>query len=288
MSINPNPDRTSEIYEAIDAFQRTHRLPGFQHAQIRGLLAEHLARVLPAVSVVPPATNQTALRDRIRRAVCEAEGFAWDSDMLEPDEYGDVADAVLAVLPPPVDRAAVLAEAAARYEEILANADTGQDPRYWTAVRDITLGLRAMAAEPAVGSRVAAETPQPETRDALMQAHVALAAQAGRDQAALTRVRQLHDALDAETELTSPDDEITRGAAARKIAAALDGWTAPTPPAVVAQPGKETSSCGPTPDTCDAEAGEPCANHEREAAHAEGEHCFCGPECDAPTEEPAP
>ncbi|WP_328436951.1 hypothetical protein OHA71_06595 [Streptomyces sp. NBC_00444] len=45
---------------------------------------------------VPPAT---ALRDRIRRAVCEAEGFAWDSDMLEPDEYGEVADTVLAVLP---------------------------------------------------------------------------------------------------------------------------------------------------------------------------------------------
>jgi hypothetical protein len=69
-------------------------------------------RVSSAVSVVPPATNQTALRDSIRRAVCEAEGFAWDSDMLEPDEYGDVADAVLAVLPAPVDQAAVLREAA--------------------------------------------------------------------------------------------------------------------------------------------------------------------------------
>lgn len=44
-------------------------------------------------------TPATTLRDRIRRAICEAEGFAWDSDMLEPDEYGDVADAVLAVLP---------------------------------------------------------------------------------------------------------------------------------------------------------------------------------------------
>ncbi|MBB1252893.1 hypothetical protein H3146_05865 [Streptomyces sp. OF3] len=58
-------------------------------------------------------TDQTAsLRDRIRQAVCEAEGFAWD-DMLEPDEYGEVADAVIAVLPtfvlrsdeqPPTDR----------------------------------------------------------------------------------------------------------------------------------------------------------------------------------------
>lgn len=55
-------------------------------------------------------TDRTALRDRIRRAVCEAEGFGWDTDMLEPDEYGEVADAVLAVLPAPVDRAAVEAE----------------------------------------------------------------------------------------------------------------------------------------------------------------------------------
>jgi hypothetical protein len=119
----------------------------------------------------PASADRAELRDRIRRAVCEAEGFAWDSDMLEPDEYGEVADAVLAVLPATADRAA------------------------------------------------------------MKQAHVALAAQAGRDQATLARVRSLRGALDAETDLTSPDDEITRGAAARKIAAALDGWTPPTAPA---------------------------------------------------------
>jgi hypothetical protein len=45
--------------------------------------------------------------------------------------------------------------------------------------------------------------------------------------AAIDRVRRLHDNLTAETDLASPDDEITRGAAARKIAAALDGWTDP-------------------------------------------------------------
>lgn len=43
-------------------------------------------------------SRRAGLRDELRRAVCEAEGFAWDSDMLEPDEYGDHADAVLAVL----------------------------------------------------------------------------------------------------------------------------------------------------------------------------------------------
>ncbi|WP_420032292.1 hypothetical protein ACN2WE_05365 [Streptomyces sp. cg28] len=33
--------------------------------------------------------------------------------------------------------------------------------------------------------------------------------------------------------------------------------------------------CGPTPDQCDAESGEPCADHEREQAHADGEHELC-------------
>ncbi|MEV7034568.1 hypothetical protein AB0N99_30605 [Streptomyces sp. NPDC093272] len=41
---------------------------------------------------------------------------------------------------------------------------------------------------------------------------------------ALERVRRLHDQLAEETDLASPDDLITRGAAAKRIAAALDGW----------------------------------------------------------------
>lgn len=43
--------------------------------------------------------------------------------------------------------------------------------------------------------------------------------------ATVARVRRLHDALDSEDALSSPDDEITKGAAAKKIAAALDGWS---------------------------------------------------------------
>ncbi|MBD3549830.1 hypothetical protein [Streptomyces sp. JV180] len=39
-----------------------------------------------------------------------------------------------------------------------------------------------------------------------------------------------------------------------------------------------TNLCGPVPDSC---GDETCANHEREQAHAEGEHAFCGPECAA-------
>jgi hypothetical protein len=54
--------RVTAFYDAIDAFQRTHRLPGLQHAQLRGLLAEHLARSVPAM-------DQTALAPMF-------EGFA--------------------------------------------------------------------------------------------------------------------------------------------------------------------------------------------------------------------
>jgi hypothetical protein len=41
-------------------------------------------------------------------------------------------------------------------------------------------------------------------------------------------------------------------------------------------PQPDDTQCGPAPDEC---GNEPCANHERKQAHAEGEHCFCGPEC---------
>ncbi|MER7905414.1 hypothetical protein ABTX84_19290 [Streptomyces sp. NPDC095614] len=73
--------------------------------------AEHAGQA--SSTATETAVDRVPLRDRIRRAVCEAEGFAWDTDMLEPDEYGEVADAVLAVLPAPAaDLPAVLREAA--------------------------------------------------------------------------------------------------------------------------------------------------------------------------------
>lgn len=71
--------------------------------EARALLDE----IAAASAVVSPPTSRAELREAIRRAVCEAEGFAWDSGMLEPDEYGDHADAVLAVLGEQTDQAAV-------------------------------------------------------------------------------------------------------------------------------------------------------------------------------------
>lgn len=52
----------------------------------------------------------------------------------------------------------------------------------------------------------------------------AMAAEIRRLRAQVARVKRLHDNLAAETDLTSPDDPITRSAAAKRIATALDGW----------------------------------------------------------------
>jgi hypothetical protein len=104
-----------------------------------------------AASAVVPAADRAALRDRIRRAVCEAEGFMWNTELLEPDEYGEVADAVLSVLPAPADRAAVL-EAADWFDR-----DGRSVSRFWG--HQVAAELRRMAVESAAVDRVAAETP---------------------------------------------------------------------------------------------------------------------------------
>jgi len=73
----------------------------------------------------------------------------------------------------------------------------------------------------------------------------------------------------------------------RRIAAMALRWpelrrvAAVSAPADTGHDDSETPTpCGPAPSQCDAEAGEPCADHEREQAHAEGEHAFCGAECE--------
>ncbi|WP_331728785.1 hypothetical protein OG693_39400 (plasmid) [Streptomyces sp. NBC_01259] len=127
--------------------------------QLLRAVEQPLARLVLGTTDQQPETapDDAALRDRIRRAVCEAEGFMWNEDMLEPDEYGEVADAVLAVLPAPVDRAAVLRERAAFLDGVLRDAaDPGSDPRYWSAISDVVMGLR----------RLADEAQQPETEAA--------------------------------------------------------------------------------------------------------------------------
>lgn len=150
MSINPNPDRRARYAAVIDegfrtfdadttedAYLITHLTDAVvaavdaEQAELRAVVArltqmtDYWEQQLPevirtpavvsairavlepaAVSVVPPATNQTA-RDRIAEVLWPLTD--WDGDQLNAER---AADAVLAVLPAPVDRAAVLREAA--------------------------------------------------------------------------------------------------------------------------------------------------------------------------------
>lgn len=94
MSTDPKPDRVTAIYDAIDAFQRTHRLPGLQHAQLRGLLAEHLARAVPVESA-PSAVRARVLHDAIlseveRRVLTEALDLAEKEMLARGDDEAEV------------------------------------------------------------------------------------------------------------------------------------------------------------------------------------------------------
>lgn len=72
-------------------------------------LADAVLAVLPAHTDRAAVLRETAdevqqagefgssLRDRLRRAFCEASGFDWDPDSGEADEYGEHADAAIAV-----------------------------------------------------------------------------------------------------------------------------------------------------------------------------------------------
>ncbi|NEB42314.1 hypothetical protein [Streptomyces sp. SID14515] len=110
-----------------------------------------------AAAAPPAPADRGATRDRIRQAICEASGFTWLPDeLMEPDEYGEHADAVLAVLDAPADRAAVLAEAAdALAAEYQRRTAPGIDRWNPLRVRGLAAGeaiLRRLAGEAAAGA----------------------------------------------------------------------------------------------------------------------------------------
>lgn len=326
----------SELFDAMDGNLRMSKRRKLLDAYRDAVLAAAPA----AVSVPPPATRADDRRARYAAAI--AEGFrAFDADTTS-DAYLDaeLLDAVVAVADAEEavtradDRAAVLREVAARYEEILANADTGQDPRYWTAVRDITLGLRAMADEaptegvapdgdldladgpvrcPLCVHTVTLHTPNgarahftavhPEQRvtgrghgpwpllvtdGAEAQSAVSGPCVAGEEQQNETQEAE----RPARPECAHCWREIENRGTPNMGGPQHDNWVhipggfqpcfpqrgADSPraeprAAVVAQPGKETTSCS-TPNACDPDDG-PCDRHEREQSHAENDHSLC-------------
>ena len=247
-----------------------------------------------------PAPEQTALRDRIAEALHHHLARTADIRMTKDGEYAFVpeitdpermriTDAVLSVPSASVDRAdaehrlalsmALGLGTGAPWDAIHERATElglpplGQDPvarrlglvaeHRATVLEEAATFVEAMnegcgqakpcascdAREDAAAElrRVAAETPNTT------------------DSAALARVERL-----ALTFEVSGNEFI-----AERIRAAVAG----VEPAAAEPADEAPTPCGPVPSQCDAEAGEPCPDHEREQAHAEGEHCFCGPDC---------
>lgn len=155
MTTSPTPDRdrVTAIYDAIDSFQREHRtVGGLGHAQIRALLAEHLDRALPPVPAAgqQPPVDRAALRDRIDAAlkgcgVYDPEEGIWRS--LSSAWVEEIAPAVLAVLPEPADRAAVLREAATEAEAENAQCNAVGPCQQCSARTTVAIRLRRRADE---------------------------------------------------------------------------------------------------------------------------------------------
>jgi hypothetical protein len=136
---------------------------------------------LPASAPVSPApADWIALRDRVAVVLAEADGWEYAKglglrDMSESmqQHYDKLADAVVAVLPEPADRAAILREAADAIEEAqhlrddtvneaLGFLDHNTEQQHKAVHRSSAL-LRRLAAAASGSCGVAGETQHPET-----------------------------------------------------------------------------------------------------------------------------
>lgn len=140
---DPRREQIRRILAEADGFNYECLEPHDYQRHVDALLAA-------AVSSVPPPADRAALRDRIAEALERAD--------YRPDmRRGDLADAIMPVLPAPADRAAVLCEAADRYAtlvdqneayELAEHGEIDHESRLqFEAVRDVVTGLRRMAAE---------------------------------------------------------------------------------------------------------------------------------------------
>jgi len=114
-----------------------------------------LYAVIEADDEEQPPADRAALRRRFGEVLRRWGLLDEVNDPKATEEFA-VTD-LLAVLPEPVDPAAVLRDAADRYDQLLADmsADTGKDPRYWAGVQHVATGLRRMADETQPADRAA-------------------------------------------------------------------------------------------------------------------------------------
>ncbi len=79
------------------------------------------------------AEPTNTLRDQLRRTICEADGF--DFTTIEPDEYGDHADAIVTLLP---EQPYVLEDGSTRPLQALLDAGESCVQRHCKAARETT------------------------------------------------------------------------------------------------------------------------------------------------------
>ncbi|MEU9495452.1 hypothetical protein AB0D73_27240 [Streptomyces sp. NPDC048215] len=125
--------------------------------------AEHAGQA--SSTATETAVDRVPLRDRIRRAVCEAEGFAWDTDMLEPDEYGEVADAVMAVLPAPAVDVADLRD---RITTAISKWHRDPEQSLYSQGADAVLAVLAAEAQQPAPAVTEEPTPKPPSTATLL------------------------------------------------------------------------------------------------------------------------
>lgn len=220
-----------------------------------GFGLDEIAAML-ATAPAPPTVPDETLRDRaaeaIRAAACPGDACPLPEEecveqRIQPGamEWGVLtevsgrpewfADAVLSVLPTggraALLRAADIAESLRQFEPATGARKSAQVSENVGILR-VAAELRRLAA----GERDEQQTQQggPETRDALMAAHVALAAHAGRQQAALTRIGQMADHWEQQL-----PEVIRTPAVVSAIRAALERADAPAAP-VAGQPPVDT------------------------------------------------
>jgi hypothetical protein len=130
-------------------------MPSKHHYGEADFVLAELRAELAASGAVLPAADRAALRDHIAAAV---QPLLMDTlpKPIAAVRADEIADAVLAVLPAPADRAAVLRDFLWRLEQSAGGAAAEK-------FLDDNPELRHMAVESAAVDRVAAETPPAET-----------------------------------------------------------------------------------------------------------------------------
>jgi hypothetical protein len=178
MTNQPTPDFTSPIAGRIEV-----RDPGSwcgdRQMIPRSQMDEHVMRLHPDVKtavssagvVQLPPTNQAALRERIAERLTPFFANFSDEDSAKINA-GEAADAVLKALPAPVDRAAVLLEAAEALGRM--DYDTDSNDYGYDTYRDAWNGgvmdgaeeLRRLAADAPATEEQPAQPRIDETQDA--------------------------------------------------------------------------------------------------------------------------